>query len=81
MSNGFGVGQNGQKMSKRLGNATDPFKTLSKYGADATRWYMITNAQPWDILKFDEDGIVEVQRKLFGTLHNDLFFSLHYMPT
>ena len=78
MSNGLVLDKNGQKMSKRLGNATDPFKTLSKYGADATRWYMITNAQPWDNLKFDEDGIVEVQRKLFGTLHNTYsFFTLY----
>ena len=78
MSNGLVLDKNGQKMSKRLGNATDPFKTLSKYGADATRWYMITNAQPWDNLKFDEDGIVEVQRKLFGTLHNTYSFFILY---
>ena len=78
ISNGLVLDKNGHKMSKRLGNATDPFDTLSKYGADATRWYMITNAQPWDNLKFDVEGIVEVQRKLFGTLHNTYsFFSLY----
>jgi len=78
VSNGLVLDKNGQKMSKRIGNATDPFETLAKYGADATRWYMITNAQPWDNLKFDTDGIVEVQRKLFGTLHNTYsFFSLY----
>ncbi len=78
ISNGLVLDKNGQKMSKRLGNAVDPFKTLAKYGADATRWYMITNAQPWDNLKFDEDGIVEVQRKLFGTLYNTYgFFALY----
>jgi isoleucyl-tRNA synthetase len=70
ISNGLVLDKNGQKMSKRLGNGVDPFVTLSKYGADATRWYMITNAQPWDNLKFDEEGIVEVQRKFFGTLYN-----------
>ncbi len=78
ISNGLVLDKNGQKMSKRLGNAVDPFKTLAKYGADATRWYMITNAQPWDNLKFDEEGIVEVQRKLFGTLYNTYgFFALY----
>ncbi len=70
ISNGLVLDKKGQKMSKRLGNGVDPFITLDKYGADATRWYMITNSQPWDNLKFDEDGIVEVQRKLFGTLYN-----------
>ncbi|CAG5086195.1 isoleucine--tRNA ligase [Parvicella tangerina] len=70
ISNGLVLDKNGHKMSKRLGNAVDPFETLSKYGPDATRWYMITNAQPWDNLKFDEEGIVEVQRKFFGTLYN-----------
>jgi isoleucyl-tRNA synthetase len=70
ISNGLVLDKNGHKMSKRLGNAVDPFATLKKYGADATRWYMITNAQPWDNLKFDEEGIVEVQRKFFGTLYN-----------
>ncbi len=78
ISNGLVLDKNGQKMSKRLGNAADPFATLSKYGADATRWYMITNAQPWDNLKFDLDGITEVQRKFFGTLYNTYsFFGLY----
>ena len=78
VSNGLVLDRNGQKMSKRLGNAVDPFKTLPKYGPDATRWYMITNAQPWDNLKFDEEGIVEVQRKFFGTLYNTYnFFALY----
>jgi len=78
VSNGLVLDNNGQKMSKRLGNAIDPFETLSKYGPDATRWYMITNAQPWDNLKFDLDGITEVQRKFFGTLYNTYsFFSLY----
>lgn len=78
VSNGLVLDKNGQKMSKRLGNAIDPFTTLSKYGPDATRWYMITNAQPWDNLKFDLDGITEVQRKFFGTLYNTYsFFSLY----
>ena len=77
ISNGLVLDKSGQKMSKRLGNAVDPFETLSKYGADATRWYLITNAQPWDNLKFDLDGITEVQRKFFGTLHNTYgFFAL-----
>lgn len=78
ISNGLVLDKNGQKMSKRLGNAVDPFATLSVYGPDATRWYMITNAQPWDNLKFDIDGIIEVQRKFFGTLYNTYgFFSLY----
>ncbi|MFK7756908.1 MAG: isoleucine--tRNA ligase [Flavobacteriales bacterium] len=78
ISNGLVLDKNGQKMSKRLGNAADPFETLKKYGADATRWYMITNAQPWDNLKFDKEGITEVQRKLFGTLYNTYsFFGLY----
>lgn len=78
VSNGLVLDKNGQKMSKRLGNAVDPFTTLDKYGPDATRWYMITNAQPWDNLKFDLDGITEVQRKFFGTLYNTYsFFSLY----
>ena len=65
-------------MSKRLGNAVDPFETLAKYGADATRWYMISNANPWDNLKFDVDGIEEVRRKFFGTLYNTYsFFALY----
>ncbi len=78
VSNGLVLDKNGQKMSKRLGNAVDPFETLDKYGADATRWYMVSNANPWDNLKFDEDGITEVQRKFFGTLYNTYsFFSLY----
>lgn len=78
VSNGLVLDKNGQKMSKRLGNAVEPFETLAKYGPDATRWYMITNAQPWDNLKFDVDGITEVQRKLFGTLYNTYqFFALY----
>jgi len=78
ISNGLVLDKNGVKMSKRLGNAVDPFETLDNYGADATRWYMITNAQPWDNLKFDEDGIKEVQRKFFGTLYNTYsFFALY----
>lgn len=78
VSNGLVLDKNGQKMSKRLGNAADPFETLSKYGPDATRWYMITNAQPWDNLKFDVDGITEVQRKFFGTLYNTYSFFVLY---
>ncbi len=78
VSNGLVLDKNGNKMSKRLGNATDPFETLEKYGADATRWYMITNAAPWDNLKFDVEGIGEVQRKFFGTLYNTYsFFTLY----
>lgn len=78
VSNGLVLDKNGQKMSKRLGNAIDPFETLDKYGPDATRWYMITNAQPWDNLKFDLEGIAEVQRKFFGTLYNTYgFFALY----
>ena len=78
VSNGLVLDKNGQKMSKRLGNATDPFETLDKYGPDATRWYMIQNANPWDNLKFDIDGIGEVRNKYFGTLYNTYsFFSLY----
>ncbi|WP_188462029.1 isoleucine--tRNA ligase [Bizionia arctica] len=78
VSNGLVLDKNGQKMSKRLGNATDPFETLSNYGADATRWYMIANANPWDNLKFDVEGIEEVKRKFFGTLYNTYsFFTLY----
>lgn len=78
VSNGLVLDKNGNKMSKRLGNAVDPFSTIAKYGADATRWYLISNAQPWDNLKFDLDGIGEVQRKFFGTLYNTYsFFSLY----
>ncbi len=78
VSNGLVLDKNGNKMSKRLGNAVDPFETIDKYGADATRWYMIANAAPWDNLKFDTEGIGEVQRKLFGTLYNTYgFFALY----
>ena len=78
VSNGLVLDKNGNKMSKRLGNAVDPFDTLGKYGPDATRWYMIGNAQPWDNLKFNVDGITEVQRKYFGTLYNTYaFFALY----
>jgi isoleucyl-tRNA synthetase len=78
VSNGLVLDKNGNKMSKRLGNATDPFVTLPQYGADATRWYMIGNAQPWDNLRFNEDGIAEVQRKFFGTLYNTYNFFAMY---
>ncbi|MEC7619346.1 MAG: isoleucine--tRNA ligase [Bacteroidota bacterium] len=78
VSNGLVLDKNGQKMSKRLGNTVDPFETINQYGADATRWYMVANANPWDNLKFDLDGIGEAQRKFFGTLHNTYsFFSLY----
>jgi isoleucyl-tRNA synthetase len=78
VSNGLVLDKNGQKMSKRLGNAADPFETLNEYGPDATRWYMIANANPWDNLKFDFEGIAEVRRKFFGTLYNTYsFFSLY----
>ena len=78
VSNGLVLDKNGQKMSKRLGNAADPFETLDTYGPDATRWYMISNANPWDNLKFDIDGIAEVRNKFFGTLYNTYsFFSLY----
>ncbi len=78
VSNGLVLDKNGQKMSKRLGNAIDPFETLQKYGPDATRWYMISNANPWENLKFDLEGIDEVRRKFFGTLYNTYsFFSLY----
>ena len=78
VSNGLVLDKNGQKMSKRLGNAADPFETLIEYGPDATRWYMISNANPWDNLKFDLEGIAEVRRKFFGTLYNTYsFFSLY----
>lgn len=78
VSNGLVLDKNGHKMSKRLGNAVDPFTTLKEYGADATRWYMISNANPWDNLKFDLDGIEEVKRKFFGTLYNTYsFFTLY----
>ncbi len=78
VSNGLVLDKNGNKMSKRLGNVVDPFETIEKYGADATRWYLITNASPWDNLKFDMEGIREVQRKFFGTLYNTYqFFALY----
>jgi len=78
VSNGLVLDKNGQKMSKRLGNAADPFHTINEYGADATRWYMISNANPWDNLKFDIEGIAEVRRKFFGTLYNTYaFFALY----
>ncbi len=78
IANGFVLDKNGNKMSKRLGNAVNPFDTLKKYGADATRWYMISNANPWENLKFDEEGISEVQRRFFGTLQNTYsFFALY----
>lgn len=78
VSNGLVLDKNGNKMSKRLGNAVDPFETIEKYGADPTRWYMISNASPWDNLKFNIEGIDEVRRKFFGTLHNTYaFFALY----
>ena len=78
VSNGLVLDQNGQIMSKRLGNAVDPFETLKTHGADATRWYMISNANPWDNLRFDSEGIEEVKRKFFGTLYNTYaFFALY----
>jgi isoleucyl-tRNA synthetase len=78
ISNGLVLDKNGNKMSKRLGNAIDPFETINKYGADTTRWYMITNSQPWDNLKFDLNGLDEVRRKFFGTLYNTYsFFALY----
>ncbi|MCB0471762.1 MAG: isoleucine--tRNA ligase, partial [Flavobacteriaceae bacterium] len=78
VSNGLVLDKNGQKMSKRLGNAVDPFETMDTYGSDAIRWYMISNANPWDNLKFDIDGVEEVRRKFFGTLYNTYsFFSLY----
>ncbi|MBL6603839.1 MAG: isoleucine--tRNA ligase [Flavobacteriaceae bacterium] len=78
VSNGLVLDKNGQKMSKRLGNTVNPFKMIEEYGADAVRWYMISNSNPWDNLKFDQEGVAEVKRKLFGTLHNVYsFFSLY----
>ncbi len=78
VSNGLVLDKNGNKMSKSKGNAVDPFATISKYGADVTRWYMISNSQPWDNLKFDEEGLAEVSRKLFGTLYNTYnFFAIY----
>lgn len=78
VSNGLVLDKNGNKMSKRLGNAVDPFETIEKYGADATRWYMISNASPWDNLKFNIEGLDEVRRKFFGTLHNTYAFFVLY---
>ncbi len=78
ISNGLVLDKNGQKMSKRLGNSIDPFETISKYGPDATRWYMISNSNPWDNLKFDIDGVNEVSRKFFGTLFNTYSFFAMY---
>lgn len=78
ISNGLVLDKNGNKMSKRLGNAVDPFETIEKYGSDPLRWYMITNSQPWDNLKFDIEGVDEVRRKFFGTLYNTYsFFALY----
>jgi isoleucyl-tRNA synthetase len=78
ISNGLVLDKNGNKMSKRLGNAVDPFDTIEKYGSDPLRWYMITNAQPWDNLKFDMEGVEEMKRKFFGTLYNTYnFFALY----
>ena len=76
VSNGLVLDKSGNKMSKRLGNVVDPFKTIESFGADATRWYLVTNASPWDNMKFDLDGIKEVQRKFFGTLYNTYQFFL-----
>ncbi len=78
VSNGLVLDANGMKMSKRLGNVVNPFETIAQYGADATRWYLITNASPWDSLKFDVKGVGEVQRKLFGTLYNTYNFFAMY---
>lgn len=78
VSNGLVLDKNGNKMSKRLGNVVDPFATIDQFGADATRWYLITNASPWDSMKFDVEGIREVQRKLFGTLYNTYNFFAMY---
>ena len=78
VSNGLVLDKNGNKMSKRLGNVVNPFETIEKYGADATRWYLVTNASPWDNLKFDVAGIQEVQRKFFGTLYNTYQFFVLY---
>lgn len=78
VSNGLVLDKDGNKMSKRLGNTVDPFKTIDQHGADATRWYMVSNSQPWDNLKFDIEGVKEVQRKFFGTLYNTYgFFALY----
>src|SRR5690606_27561746 len=78
VSNGLVLDKNGNKMSKRLGNAIDPFETIDQYSADATRWYLVSNASPWDSLRFDSNGIKEVQRKFFGTLFNTYQFFVLY---
>jgi isoleucyl-tRNA synthetase len=78
IANGLVLDKNGNKMSKRLGNVVDPFTTIAKYGADATRWYMLTNSDPWDNLKFDLEGVAETQRKFFGTLYNTYSFFAIY---
>ncbi|MEJ7662466.1 MAG: class I tRNA ligase family protein [Hymenobacter sp.] len=78
IANGLVLAKDGQKMSKRLGNAVDPFATIQQFGPDATRWYLIANAPPWDNLKFDPAGVTEVQRRFFGTLFNTYpFFALY----
>ncbi|MBK7468446.1 MAG: class I tRNA ligase family protein [Saprospiraceae bacterium] len=74
VSNGLVLDKNGEKMSKRKGNVVDPFETINKFGADATRWYLLSNADPWENLKFDLDGITEVRNKFFGTLFNTYSF-------
>ena len=81
ISNGLVLDKNGNKMSKRLGNAVDPFSTIEKYGSDPLRWYMITNSSPWDNLKFDVDGVEEVRRKFFGTLYNTYSCLLYTSPS
>ena len=78
VSNGLVLDKNGNKMSKRLGNAVDPFKTIEQYGSDPLRWYMITNAAPWDNLKFDIEGVEEARRRFFGTLYNTYSFFVLY---
>ena len=78
ISNGLVLDKNGNKMSKRLGNAVDPFETIEKFGTDPLRWYMISNSSPWENLKFDTNGVAEVSRKFFGTLFNTYsFFALY----
>src|SRR5204863_7232269 len=78
ISNGLVLDKNGNKMSKRLGNGVEPFETIEQFGADAPRWYMISNASPWDNLKFNTEGIDEVRRKFFGTLYNTYSFFVLY---
>ena len=77
ISNGLVLDKNGQKMSKRLGNAVDPFGAIKEYGSDPVRWYMITNSSPWDNLKFDPEGVVETNRTFFGKLIQTYFVLLH----